>query len=152
MMTNTLRRPGDAFDTPFDSILERLLTLSGEASASTSNVPVHAASVDLWETDSAYHAALLAPGLAADSIQVTIEDGQVTVAAERKTLTIEGARAIWTEFGPASYHRTFRLGATLDVNAAQATYQDGVLRLVLPKSPEARPRRVSVQVTEAPTP
>jgi HSP20 family protein len=118
----------------------------------TSNVPVHAPSVDLWETDSAYHAALLATGLAADSIQVTIEDGRVTVAAERNSPAIEDARAIWTEFGPASCHRTFRLGATLDVNQVQATYQDGVLRLVLPKSPEAQPHRSSVQVTEAPTP
>ena len=152
MMPTTTRRSGDALASSFDEIFERMLTPWGEASAPTSAVPIREAPVDLWETDSAYHAALLAPGLAADSIQVTIEDGRVTVAAERKAPTIEGARAIWTEFGPVSYQRTFRLGATLDVNQVQATYQDGVLRLVLPKSPEAQPRRIAVQVTGATAP
>jgi HSP20 family protein len=152
MMTMTMRHPGDAFATSLDSLVERLLTPWGEASAPTATVPVREAPVNLWETDAAYHAALLAPGLAADSIRVTVEDGRVTVAAERTAPAIEGARALWAEFGPASYRRTFRLGATLDVGQAQATYQDGVLRLVLPKSPEAQPRRVSVRVTGATAP
>jgi HSP20 family protein len=150
MLSTTMRRPGDAFASTFDTIFERMLTPSGEASAPTSGVPVREAPVDLWETDSAYHAALLLPGLAPDSIQVTIEGGQVTVAAERKALAVEGGRALWADFGPASYRRTFRFGATLDGAQAQAIYADGVLRLVLPKSPEAQPRRIAVQVPAAP--
>lgn len=146
MMSMTMRRPGDAFASSYDTLFERLLIPWAEASAPTSTVPVREAPIDLWETDSAYHAALLIPGLAADSIQVTVEDGRVTVAAERKSLAIEGARALWAEFGPASYRRTFQLGAAVDAAQVQATYQDGVLRLVLPKSPEAQPRRIAVQV------
>jgi len=146
MMNLTMRRPGDAFASPIDTIFERLLTPWAEASAATTTVPVREALLNLWETDSAYHAALLTPGLAADSIQVTIEDGRVTVAAERKSLAIEGARPLWAEFGPASYRRAFHVGAAVDAAQANATYEDGVLRLVLPKSPEARPRRISVKV------
>ena len=146
MMSTTMRRSGDAFASPFDTIVERLLTPWAESSAPTSAIPVWEAPVDLWETDSAYHAALLMPGLAADSIQVTIEAGRVAVAAERKPLAIEGARPLWAEFGPVSYRRTFRLGAAVDTAQVQATYQDGILRLVLPKSPEAQPRRIAVQV------
>ncbi|HUX89009.1 MAG TPA: Hsp20/alpha crystallin family protein [Chloroflexota bacterium] len=146
MMNLTMRRPGDAFASSIDTIFERLLTPSAEASVATNTAPVREAPIDLWETDSAYHAALLTPGLSADSIQVSIEDGRVTVAAERKALAIEGARALWAEFGAASYRRTFRLGAAVDAAQAQATYQDGVLRLVLPKSPESQPRRIAVQV------
>ena len=44
------------------------------------------------------------------------------------------------------YRQAFRVGAAVDAAQAQATYQDGVLRLVLPKSPEAQPRRIVVQV------
>lgn len=146
MMSMTTRRPGDDFTSSVDTLFERLLTPWAEASARTSTVPVREAPINLWETDSAYHAALLIPGLAADSIQASIEDGRVTVAAERKSLVIEGARALWAEFGPASYRRTFHVGATVDAAQVQATYQDGVLRLILPKSPEARPRRIAVQV------
>ncbi|HVC35419.1 MAG TPA: Hsp20/alpha crystallin family protein [Chloroflexota bacterium] len=149
MMSMTMRRPGDAFASSVDTIFERLLTPWAEASAPTSTVPVRDAPIDLWETDSAYHAALLIPGLAADSIQVTIEDGRVTVAAERKSLEIEGARPLWAEFGPASYCRTFRLGTKVDPAQVQAAYQDGVLRLVLPKSPEAQPRRIAVHAPGA---
>jgi HSP20 family protein len=144
MMSTTARRPSDAFAFPFDTLVERLVNARGDASASPAAIPVN-----LWETDAAYHAALLIPGLAADSIQVTIEDGQVTVAAERKSLAIDGARALWTDFGPATYRRAFRVGATLDAAKAEASYQDGVLRLVLPKSPEAQPRRITVQVPGA---
>jgi len=146
MMNLTMRRPGDAFTSSIDTIFEHLLTPLAEASAATTTVPVREAPLNLWETDSAYHAALLMPGLAADSIQVTIEDGRVTVAAERKALALDDARPLWAEFGPASYRQAFRVGATVDAAQAQATYQDGVLRLVLPKSPEAQPRRIVVQV------
>jgi HSP20 family molecular chaperone IbpA len=149
MMSTTMRRPGDAFASAFDTVFERMLAPSGDASASSSTAPVREAPVDLWETDTAYHAALLLPGLAADSIQVTIEDGRVTVAAERKSLAVEGARALWADFGPANYRRTFRFATTLDGTQAQATYENGVLRLVLPKSPEAQPRRIAVQVPAA---
>ncbi|MGH2459331.1 MAG: Hsp20/alpha crystallin family protein [Chloroflexota bacterium] len=141
----TRRRPGDAFASPFDSLFERLLTPWAEPGAPTSAASVREAPIDLWETDSTYHAALLIPGLAADSIQVTIEDGQVQVAAERKALAVEGARAIWTEFGAASFRRSFRLATAVDAAHVAATYQDGVLRLTLPKSPEAQPRRIAVQ-------
>ncbi|MGH2457777.1 MAG: Hsp20/alpha crystallin family protein [Chloroflexota bacterium] len=82
-------------------------------------------------------------------MQVTIEDGRVTVAAERASLAIEGARPIWAEFGPARHRRTFHLAAAVDPAQVQATYQDGVLRLVLPRSPEAQPRRIAVQVPGA---
>jgi len=149
MMSMTMRRPGDAFASSVDTLFGRLLTPWAEDTASTSNVPIREAPLDLWDTDSAYHAAPLVPGLTADSIQVTVEDGVVTVAAERTSLAIEGARHLWSEFGPASYRRTFRLGATVDAAQVQATYQDGVLRLVLPKSPGAQPRRVAVQIPGA---
>jgi HSP20 family protein len=145
MMSTTPRRPGDAFATTFETMVERLLTPWSEASATTSAIPIREAPINLWETDSAYHAALLVPGLAADSIQVTIEDGQVAVTAERKSVAIEGARLLWEDFGPAIYRRTFRVGVTVDASQVKATYQDGMLRLALPKSPEAQPRRIAVQ-------
>jgi HSP20 family protein len=146
MMTTTLRRPGDAFASTFDTMVERLLTPWSEVSTATSTIPIREAPINLWETDSAYHAALLVPGFAADTIQVTIEDGQVSVTAERKLLAIEGARPLWADFGPAIYRRTFRVGVTVDASQAQATLQDGVLLLVVPKSAEAQPRRIAVQV------
>jgi HSP20 family protein len=103
------------------------------------------APVSIWETEDAFHAALIAPGLDEDSISVTIQEGTLSVEGELKFQPPEGARMIWQEFGPTRFHRVLRLGTPVDRDRIEAVYRNGLLMLTIPKSELAKPHRIAIR-------
>ena len=104
--------------------------------------------VTIWETPDAFHAALMAPGLDESSLSVAVQEDTLSVEGEMKFQPPEGARMIWQEFGPTRFRRAMRFGTPIDANRVEAVYRNGLLMITMPKSEEARPRQVRVQVTE----
>jgi HSP20 family protein len=101
---------------------------------------------DLIEDEDAYHFYFDMPGLKADSLDVQMQDDQLTVAAERK-------RPEWpqeTEIDLAErchgpLRRAFKLPASASRDGIRASYTDGVLELTVEKRPESK--RVRAQVS-----
>ena len=113
--------------------------------AGTGHTGVQSLPVTIWETDDAFHAALMAPGLAEDSLNVTVQEDTLSVEGESRFQPPEGARMIWQEFGPTRFRRSLRFGTPIDPNRVEATYTNGLLMLTLPKSEEAKPRQIQVR-------
>jgi HSP20 family protein len=105
--------------------------------------------VTIWETDDAFHAALMAPGLDENSIDVVVQDDTLTIQGELALQPLEGARVIWQEFAPVRFCRVLRLGAPIDRDRIEATYRDGLLLITMPRAEEAKPRRVEVRIAES---
>lgn len=103
--------------------------------------------VDVKEKGNDYlvHAEL--PGIKKEDIHVNINDGMVSISAERKQEkeTKEGERVLRTEryFGKVS--RSFQLGQDVDEGKSSAKFNDGVLELVLPKKTPVAARRLTIQ-------
>ena len=114
---------------------------TGEGSAGFQSLPVN-----VWETPDGYQAALLAPGLDEQSINVTVHDDTLAIEGELKFNVPEGARPIWQEFGPSKFRRSLRLGAAVDPTRVEAIYRNGLLMVTMPKAEHAKPRQVRVQV------
>jgi HSP20 family protein len=104
--------------------------------------------VTIWETDDAFHAALMAPGLDENSINVTVQEDTLSVEGELKFQPPDGARMIWQEFGPMRFRRSLRFGTPVNPNHVNAVYRHGLLLITMPKAEEAKPRQVRVQVGE----
>jgi HSP20 family protein len=104
--------------------------------------------VNIWETTDAYQAALMAPGVDEQSINVTVHEDTLAIEGELKVQTPEGAQPIWQEFGPARFRRSLRLGSAVDPSKVEATYKNGILFVTMPKAEHARPRQVQVQLAE----
>ncbi|MCU0309885.1 MAG: Hsp20/alpha crystallin family protein [Acidimicrobiales bacterium] len=85
------------------------------------------------------------PGVDPDSIDLQIEQGELRVAAHRRRTAPEGAAYLVRERSEAQVTRRLMLGDTLDVEHVDAEYHDGVLRLRIPLSESAKPRRVEVR-------
>ena len=102
--------------------------------------------VNIWETNDAYHAALMAPGVDEQRINVTVHDDTLAIEGELKFQMPEGAQAIWQEFGPARFRRSLRLGSAVDPSKVEATYRNGILFVTMPKAEHAKPRQVQVQM------
>ena len=128
-----------AFDRLFDEALGA--SNSNEATPGFQSLPVN-----VWETSEGYQAAMLAPGLDEQSINVTVQDESLIVEGELRIQAPEGARMVWQEFGPSRFRRSLRVGAAIDPNKVEAMYTNGLLVLTMPKAEHARPRQIQVQV------
>lgn len=90
------------------------------------------------------------PGVAPDSIDVSVERNVLTVKAERSWFLGEGEEALATERTHGGFTRQIFLGETLDADKLQARYDHGVLTISIPTAEEAKPRKVEIQVGERP--
>jgi HSP20 family protein len=84
------------------------------------------------------------PGIDPASIDLTVERNVLTVHAERGRPTGEGVEMLAAERPHGTFSRQLFLGDTLDVDALQADYTDGVLTLRIPVAERAKPRKVTV--------
>ncbi len=85
------------------------------------------------------------PGVAADSIDVSVERNVLTVTAERTTPTHEGDRFYLAERHRGTFRRQVNLGDGLDTDGIEADYHDGVLTLRVPVAPQAKPRKIEIR-------
>jgi HSP20 family protein len=89
------------------------------------------------------------PGVDPSSIDLTVEKNVLTVRAERHWEPQEGQEVIVQERPQGVFTRQLFLGEGLDVEHVQATYDMGVLNLVIPVAEQAKPRRVQVSVGQS---
>ena len=129
-------------DRVFDDALARETSgTGGNGSAGFQSLPVNVS-----ETPDGYQAALLAPGLDQDTLNVTVHDDTLAIEGELRFSVPEAAKPVWQEFGPAKFRRSLRLGAAVDPSRVEAIYRNGLLLITMPKAESAKPRQIRVQV------
>lgn len=84
------------------------------------------------------------PGAKADSIDVTFDDGVLTLHARVPPRESAG-RLLRREYGVGSYRRSFRLGDGFDASRIAAEYRHGVLTVRVPRLAAVLPRKVAVR-------
>ena len=85
------------------------------------------------------------PGVATDSIDLTVERNVLTVHATRSRVQDEQTEMLVAERPYGTFSRQLFLGETLDADHIGASYRDGVLRLELPVAEQAKPKKVAIQ-------
>jgi HSP20 family protein len=85
------------------------------------------------------------PGVATDSIDVTVERNVLTVKAERSWQPTEGDDVLARERPQGSVTRQVMLGESLDADNLEARYDAGVLTVTIPVAEQAKPRKVEIQ-------
>ena len=104
--------------------------------------------VDVAETDTAYQVKAELPGIRKEDLDVTVDDGVLTIKAEHNDNQeqTENGQLIRQERSYEKFARSLRLGANVDEETITAEYRDGVLHITLPKAKEVQPRKVEVSV------
>lgn len=86
------------------------------------------------------------PGMKKDDIDVRIENGVLTLHGERRQDTdIEEDNVHRIERVYGSFTRSFALPTTVEASKIQASYKDGILEVLLPKSETSKPKRIEIQ-------
>ena len=99
---------------------------------------------DIAETDKAYMISMDMPGVDAKKVDITYENGSLTVKGEKEKESSEGECCHCSERFSGSFSRTFHIDGIVDRDKIEANYKDGVLKLVLPKSEESVPKKIEV--------
>ncbi len=86
------------------------------------------------------------PGVDPSSIDLTVEKNVVMVRAERNWQPAENQEVLVGERPQGTFSRQLFLGDSLDVNQIQATYEQGVLTLVIPVAEQSKPHKVAISV------
>ncbi len=92
--------------------------------------------VNVKETEKSFELEVAAPGLKKEDFNIALDEDILKISAERKTETTEGQegeRYSRREFSYQSFARSFSLPETVNKEAIAASYNDGVLSIVLPK-------------------
>jgi len=105
------------------------------------------ARMDVVDKGDKYVISLDLPGVRKEDIQVTIEGARVAVTADAKSEKHEkdGEKVLHTERYATSYARSFELPAEVTEEGADAAFENGVLRLTLPKRAQLLSRRLAVR-------
>ena len=103
--------------------------------------------MDAWRDKDAFIVEFDLPGIDANSNDLDVERNVLTVRADRPAR--EGTEELIAAERPRGvFSRQLILGDNLDTEKIAATYQGGVLRLEIPMSEKAKPRKISVNATE----
>jgi HSP20 family protein len=109
-----------------------------------------APSVDIYENKDQIVLEAELPGMKQDDFDLSIENNVITLRGERKfEKTDEGDNYHRVERSYGSFTRSFTLPQTVSAEGATAEYNNGVLRVTLPKREETKARRIEVSGTRS---
>src|SRR5207249_3028190 len=98
--------------------------------------------LDIYETPDAYRVVAELPGFGPDDVDVTVNDGTLTIRGERKfydEVNEENFHRIERRFG--SFQRLVSLPSQVEADKVEASFDKGVLTVSIPKAEQAKPRR-----------
>ncbi|MFJ1458144.1 Hsp20/alpha crystallin family protein [Nocardia sp. N2S4-5] len=84
------------------------------------------------------------PGVDPGSVNVSVDNGTLTLEAQRSLPGDENVQWIASERFAGTYMRQLSLGEGIDTEHISATYNDGVLSVMLPIAEKAKPRRIEI--------
>jgi len=140
----TMENLQDEMNRLFSTSLARFPELASRQVAESFWTPA----MDVYETkeDLVVHCEL--PGLKQEDIHVTIEDNCLVFEGERKQSSeIKEDNYYRMERWSGKFYRSFELPHSVDAEKIRATYESGVLKVILPKKPEAKPKQIQIKVS-----
>lgn len=103
--------------------------------------------VDIYEDSQGVTLWADLPGVTKDKLDVKVHDNSLSIEAEAVVPTPANLRLQHAEVREPHFARTFTLSPDFDTSKIEASLQDGVLKLTIPRRDEARPRRIEVKST-----
>jgi HSP20 family protein len=111
-----------------------------------------APAVDISEREDAYLVAAELPGVKASDVEITFQDSLLTIQGERSDMSADDDETVHRaerRYGP--FARSITLPSHVDANRIEASAQDGVLQILVPKAAEVHAKRIQVRANQTHT-
>jgi len=103
--------------------------------------------INLWEDTDALRLEVELPGMELKDLEIFVTgNNQFTIKGERKPPTVEKGVQHRQERGFGKFTRTLTLPFPVDENAVEARFENGVLKVRMPKHEAAKPRKIAIKV------
>ena len=99
--------------------------------------------VAMWQDDDHFYVEVELPGVSDQDLDITVHNGMLSIRGERKPE--EGRRYLYNGRSYGRFERVISLPEAVQADDVQASLKDGILSLTLPKSPEAKPKKIALQ-------
>jgi len=105
-------------------------------------------SVNITEKDNGFYVDVVSPGLHKDDFKIELNKKQLTITAEKKSESEqkEGDKVWQKEFSLTSFKRSFYLPETIEADAIEASYDQGILKVFIPKKAEVIPAVKTIEI------
>ena len=137
--------PTTRYAQPFDQLFDTVFGGNGGRTNGGSSL-MRAPETDVMETEKEIRVVTEMPGLKREHIEIDVENNVLTIRGEKREERTEGEQGRWhlAERRYGTFSRSFVLPRDVDSENIQASFQDGVLTVSVPKSEKARRRRIEV--------
>ncbi len=132
----------DQFPSMFNRFFEN--DLFDWSTRNFSNTNTTLPSVNIREDENGFEVDMAAPGFEKKDFKIELLNNLLTISSEKKveTETKEGQQFTRQEFSYQSFSRSFTLPNTVEGEKIQAKYENGILKVAIPKKEEAKPKPV----------
>jgi HSP20 family protein len=131
--------------------INRLFNESFDRPTNEANLTAWAPAVDIFETEHSLVVKADLPDIKPEELDIRVENNLLTIRGERKfEKKVNEDNYLRVERSYGSFSRSFSLANTVNAEAIQAEYKNGVLTLDIPKREEAKPKQIKVRVEGAP--
>jgi len=128
-----------------DHFFDDLVPFSWRKENGGSDAGMWSPSVDISEDENEYLIKMDIPGIEKKDIKVSFQDGRITITGEKETETKEEKKDfLRKERYRGSFYRSFTLSDPIKDEDIRATFKDGVLKLVVPKTEKVKPKAIKV--------
>ena len=144
----------EAFDqirAEVDQAFDRFFGAAGRTAGQSLGLAKHQYSpaVDLDNEDDRYVVSIETPGMKAEDVELSLDDGHLTIKGEKRSLRqSEDERLIVRERRYGAFERSIRLPDDIDRSKVTATYDDGVIEVTIPKSTAASARSKKITIAK----
>jgi HSP20 family protein len=127
--------------------LDRLFEPFSELTRGSQLLSVWNPAIDLYEDKDSLIVKAELPGMKKEEIDVSLHDGALSISGERKSeQRVENGENYRSERFVGRFHRTVTLPSPVRGDQVKAQYKDGILTITLPKTEEAKPKQIEVNV------
>jgi HSP20 family protein len=129
-----------------DRLFAHALGLHGQwQSATGASTRAWAPALDIAERTDAYLVTVELAGVKLDDLEITLEEGLLTIQGDRHVANDSSEEQFHrVERSSGAFRRSITLPAHVEADAVEASMEDGVLRILVPKAEEAKPKRIQV--------
>jgi HSP20 family protein len=135
-----------AIQDEMNQLFGRAYGQGGQARSQAQGERMWAPALDISERKDAYVVTVEVPGIKAEDLDITLEDGLLTIKGERRfTQETSEQQFHRVERRYGGFRRSITLPAQVKADQIEASFEDGVLEVVVPKAEEAKPKKISVR-------
>ena len=111
---------------------------------------VYLPKVDIFSKDDGIAIIADMPGVAENDMEITLEKDILTINGyvSNSLLAPEGYELVHGEYGVGDFQRSFTIPDEIDRDNIEAGLKNGVLKIYLPKAPEAKARKITIQASQ----